>query len=153
MRALILAVATCLLLTTSALAGYEEGMRAYWRGDYAGALSEFRPLADAGDAEAQFMLGEIYASGRGVPQDFVEAHLWYNLAASGGNGRAMQAREQLASRMTPTQVAEAQRRARDWRPAEAAAAAPAATIAGPPAAARSERARGAEVQRQLGRLN
>ena len=54
---------------------------AYNRGDYATALSIFRPLAEAGDATAQFDLGVMYANGQGVVQDYIEALTWYRRAA------------------------------------------------------------------------
>jgi hypothetical protein len=59
-----------------------------------------------------------YAGGRGVPQDYVEAHKWGNLAASRATGdnreRYARTREALAKSMTPAQLAEAQKRAADW---------------------------------------
>ena len=43
-------------------------------------LADLRDRAEAGDADAQFTLGEFYTAGEGVPQDDVEARRWYNLA-------------------------------------------------------------------------
>ncbi len=60
-------------LTAAAWAGFDEGVAAYHRGDYATALSEFRPLAEQGNARAQRALGFMYSNGRGVPQDYAEA--------------------------------------------------------------------------------
>jgi TPR repeat protein len=68
--------------------GFEEGMAAYTRGDYATALKKWRPLAEAGDATAQYNLGVMYAEGRGVPQDDEEAAKWFRLAAEQGNAGA-----------------------------------------------------------------
>jgi hypothetical protein len=45
------------------------------------ALKWFRKGADQGNAEAQYSLGYMYASGQGVPQDYVLAHMWFNLAS------------------------------------------------------------------------
>ena len=61
----------------------------------------------------------MYAEGRGVPQDCVQAHMWINLASSrmtAGEERelAVKSRDNLASLMTPAQLAEAQRLAREW---------------------------------------
>jgi uncharacterized protein len=65
----------------------------------------------------------MYDTGRGVLQDYVLAHKWYNLAAShhatweadvGAN--AARSRDRLTTRMTPAQLAEAQRMAREWEP-------------------------------------
>jgi len=60
---------------------FEAGKEAYDRGDYATALNKWRPLAEQGDAVAQFALGSMYENGRGVPKDDVEAVRWYRLAA------------------------------------------------------------------------
>jgi TPR repeat protein len=49
-------------------------------------------------------------------QDYVEAHKWFNLAAAGGNLNAAGNRDWLAKKMTPDQLAEAQRLAREWKP-------------------------------------
>ncbi len=96
-------------------------MTAYQRGDYATALREFRRLAEQGDAEAQFNLGSMYYHGYGVPQDYVQAHMWYKLAASRhppgeDRDRAAKNRDIIAERMTPAQISEAQKLAREWRP-------------------------------------
>ena len=71
-----------------AWAGFEEGEEAYLQEDFAAALSEWRPLAEGGNAEAQNMLGYMYRYGQGVPQDFEQARLWYRRAADLGNARA-----------------------------------------------------------------
>jgi len=68
-RALLAAVLS-LWLTTSAWAGFDEGVAAYDRGDYATAFEEFRPLAEQGNDDAQFNLGVMYGNGQGVPQDY-----------------------------------------------------------------------------------
>ena len=60
----------------------------------------------------------MYANGRGVLQDYVQAYMWINLAASRLTGAeqrdAVEQRNSVAQRMTPTQIAEAQRLAREW---------------------------------------
>ena len=85
--------------------------------DYSNALEFFGKAAEGGDTAAQCALGAIYISGKGVPQDFTLAHMWFNLAASGAGGEAQQiyaaTRDLLASKMTLEQIAEAQRMARD----------------------------------------
>ena len=79
---------------------------------------DLRALAEQGDAVAQLVLGVMYGNGEGTPQDFVEAHMWANLAASQLSGEdrdlAVRHRDGLAAQMTPDQIAEAQRRAREW---------------------------------------
>ena len=58
----------------------------------------------------------MYENGEGVPQDFVQALKWFDLAASGGDDAAGKNRDSLAESMTPDQIAEAQRLAREWKP-------------------------------------
>ena len=71
-----------------ALAGYEEGMDAFSRGDYATAFEELRPLADRGDPNAQFTLGFMYDYGQGVRRNAIEAIWWYRKAAEQGSAVA-----------------------------------------------------------------
>jgi len=170
----------------SAWGGYQEGLDANKRGDYATALKEFQPLAEQGNAKAQFnlgfmyeyglgvpkdytfavkwyrksaeqgnalaslvlssmygigngvpkdeklmfkwlrksaeqgsvvaqfSLGMMYAKGEGVPTDNVLAHMWFNLSAANGEGEAIRVRDIFEKKMTPQQIAEAQRLSRDW---------------------------------------
>jgi TPR repeat protein len=64
--------------------------------------------------EVFFELGMMYASGRSVPTDLVSAHKWFNLAAMRGNTDAVRLRRELAEEMSETEIATAQRAARDW---------------------------------------
>jgi len=66
----------------------EEGVIAHQRGEYATALSSFRPLADEGNAAAQFNLGQMYRLGQGIPSNVVEAARWYRLAAAQGDAQS-----------------------------------------------------------------
>ncbi len=193
MKRVALAVALLIGLATPSQAGFREGMIAYFSGDYATALQEFKPLAEQGNAKAQAALGimylagqgvpqdyaeavkwyrkaaeqglagaqhnlglmyaqgqgvpqdyaeavkwyrkaaeqgvayaqgslgKMYANGQGVPQDYVQAHMWYSLAASRlppGSDRdtVVENRDIVAAKMTPEQIAEAQRLAREWKP-------------------------------------
>lgn len=89
--------------------------------DYAQAVAWYRKTADQGHADAQNNLGFMYGAGQGVPQDFVQAYLWSNLAAAAlpdgdDRKRAVNGRDMVAARMTPAQLAEAQRLAREWKP-------------------------------------
>ena len=95
---------------------FEDAVAAHGRGDYATALRLWRPLADQGNAHAQFNLGAMYANGQGVPQDYVRAHMWFNLSAAQGNQGAAKNRDIAARRMTPAQIAEAQKLASEWKP-------------------------------------
>ena len=76
----------------------------------------YRKLAGQGNKDAEFRLGEMYRNGTGVPLDYVSAHMWFNLAAGSGHLRASMARDELALKMTPGQIAKAQRLAREWKP-------------------------------------
>ncbi len=91
--------------------------------DYKQALSWYRKAAEQGNAVAQNNLGNMYSSSQGVPQDYVQAHLWSNLAAAGFSAamvdmrnEAADNRDRIAAKMTPAQIAEAQRLAREWKP-------------------------------------
>ena len=85
------------------------------------AVTWYRKAAEQGHGFAQYALGEMYAVGHGVPQDNVEAHMWLNLAASLSSGeqreRTVTTRDRVAERMTPADLGEAQRRAREWHAA------------------------------------
>jgi TPR repeat protein len=84
-----LAVLTLSVLATpSARADGVAGLKAYEAGDYATALQEFMPLAEVGQPSAQAAIGQMYLDGHGVPQDPVQAAIWLEKAASGGNARA-----------------------------------------------------------------
>ena len=82
----------CLTLTIllgsiggSASADLQKGYAAYKSGDYATALREWKPLAEQGNAAAQYNLGVMYDKGQGVPQDYKTALKWYRLAAEQGD--------------------------------------------------------------------
>lgn len=141
---------TCLV--APAWADFQAGMEAYNRGDFKTALREWQPLAEQGDARAQFSFGLLYENGDGVPRDYtkarqwyekaaaqgdakaqlylglqssfgqgvpmdlVEAYMWYSLAAGNRNAHAPGYRADLSRQMTPAQIAEAQKRAREWKP-------------------------------------
>ena len=94
----------------------ERGTRAFENGDYTTARQELEPLAQAGNGQAQYVLGFMHALGRGYPQDFVVAHKWLDVAARGGNADAPQARDQIATRMTYAQLREAEALADAFRP-------------------------------------
>jgi hypothetical protein len=69
---------------------------------------------NAMSAEVMFELGMMHCIGREVPQDFVAAHKWFNLAAMKGSDAAKEYRCEISREMTPVQIAEAQRQARNW---------------------------------------
>ena len=84
--------------------------------DYKEAARLYRLAAEQGHAKAQGNLGIMYESGRGVAQDYVRAHMWYNLGASSFSGEegktATSNRDNIAERMTPSQIERAQDMAR-----------------------------------------
>jgi hypothetical protein len=152
LRLPIALVLSIVCLAMPAWADFKAGMDAYSRGDYATALREWRPLAEQGNASAQFSLGLSYENGDGVPRDYTkarqwyekaaaqgdaksqlylglqsvfgqggpvdlaQAHMWYSLAAGNGHAGAAVYRDELARQMTPAQIAEAHKRAREWKP-------------------------------------
>ena len=61
---------------------------------------------------SQFRLAEIYSEGKGVPRDLLAAHVWANLAAAQGHREALILRDIVAAKMSPEQIIEAQRQAR-----------------------------------------
>jgi uncharacterized protein len=157
-------VALAVFVVPAGAQSLEERMKnaagAYERKDFAAAIAVWRPLAEAGNAEAQTLLGAMYWSGEGVQRDHKEAAKWYLRAAEKGYARAQndigfmygfgegvppkdnvqafkwlslavrnytaknqerldQATKDLAAvraRMTPAQIADAERQIRDFRP-------------------------------------
>ena len=89
--------------------------------DYAKAVGWWRKAAEQGHATAQYNLGVAYHNGEGVPQNYAQAHMWYNLAASRfspgeDRDKVVKNRDHVAKRMTPAQISEAQKLAREWKP-------------------------------------
>ena len=73
--------------------------------------------AARGHAGAQLYLANLYFVGDGVPRDYVQAYIWFSLSEAAGQGEfASHGRNQVAERMTPAQIAEAERRVRAWQP-------------------------------------
>ena len=80
--------------------------------------------AAQGDISAYYDLGVAYSTGsHGVDCDLIEAHKWFNLAAVSGHGEAQMCRADISEEMTAREIAEAQRRAREWISASARRAA------------------------------
>jgi hypothetical protein len=103
--------------------------------DYTEAAKWYRFAAEQGHPWAQSALGFFFVNGRGVPKNYIQAHMWLNLAAasrfdspfssvktvSEKDRRELQeiaagARDKLALEITPAQIAEAQKLAREWKP-------------------------------------
>ena len=101
--------------------GHAETMPAAATGD--ARIATAINAADDGDAAACFDLGVAYSTGAGAPCDLVEAHKWFNLAAVAGHEEAKACRAEISEEMTAREIAEAQRRAREWLAASARKAA------------------------------
>ena len=79
--------------------------------DYKTAVKWYRRAAEQGDAYAQHNLGVMYAFGKGVQKDYIYAHMWGNIAAS--NGAVRKVLDFVEKKMTPSQIAESQKLARE----------------------------------------
>ena len=81
--------------------------------DYKTAVKWYRLAAEQGNAHAQMQLGAKYALGQGVPKNYVRADMWYIIAESKGDKDATIDRNIVTKLMTPDQIAEAQKLARE----------------------------------------
>ena len=108
-----------------AAAQYDLG-RMYFKGevvprDYTEAAKWYRKLAEQDaaaaqyDTAAQYELGGMYFRGQGVPRDYVIAYMWFSLAAAKGDKDARKMLDDLERKLTPEQIAEAQKLAREWK--------------------------------------
>ena len=104
----LLLIVPILLWSSVSAADFRAGLEAYERGDYATAYKELLPLAEQGHAGAQFNLGAMYFNGEGVPEDYVRAFAWFNLAVAQGEENAKKAKGIIRRGMTAAQIAEAQ---------------------------------------------
>ena len=91
---------------------YHKGWDELYRGEYATALKSFTLSAEQGNAYAQYSLGYMYENGRGVIQDNIRAHMWYNIAASQGYKYATKHRDLITEKMTRADISTAQKLAR-----------------------------------------
>ena len=83
----VLALALFLAVTPSAWADFEAGQAAFDAGRFDEALAEWRAAADDGDGRAMLALGRVHVRGVGAPQNYVEAHMRFDLAAGRGGER------------------------------------------------------------------
>ena len=90
-------------------ADYQKGLDAANRGDFATALREWKPLAEQRNAVAQKDLSVMYAFGKGVPKDYVYAHMWGILAAANGNELGGILRDDYERKMTPADISAAKK--------------------------------------------
>ena len=91
--------------------------------NYTEAAKWYRLAANQGTTAAQFNLALMYYNGLGVPQNYVLSYMWLSLSAAQGNQRAVENRDLIVQIMTPSQIAEAQKLAAEWRPERLADAA------------------------------
>jgi hypothetical protein len=77
-------------------------------------VDDCRVKAEQGHSLAQYLLGAMYVHGQGVPQDYVMAHMYWNIASVSGHENAIHNRGAVEERMTSSQIEEAQRLAREW---------------------------------------
>ncbi len=84
--------------------------------DDAEAAKWYRLAAEQGHAVGQLSLGNMYKRGQGVSQDNVQAYKWFNLAGAQGLASATENLDKVAKSMTPAQIAEAEKLAREWKP-------------------------------------
>ena len=87
-------------------APYSDHMALFW----------FQKAAEQRHALAFAKLGMMYERGRGVLQNLIDAHMWYSLSAAYGEKRAAESRDAVATKMTRSQIAEAEERAKKWTP-------------------------------------
>ena len=79
-----------------------------------GSLEHIEQSAQHGGADALYQLGLMYSAGRDVELDLIAAHKWFNLAALRGNREAKVLRQEIANEMSRSEIAKAQRAARQW---------------------------------------
>ena len=92
---------------------YYEGLGGVLQ-DYKEAVKWYRKAAEQGSIAAQFNLGLMYAKGQGVIKDNVMTHMYWNIAAAGGDKKAKKGRGMVETQMTPSQIEKAQDLAREW---------------------------------------
>ena len=83
-------------------------------GTYDLAYEGFLELSEKGSSISQYFLGKMCLKGMGVLQDFSQAHMWFNIAASRGHKKAKAHLDRLTIKMSRDQIAEAQKLAREW---------------------------------------
>ena len=110
---------TALALTMQVAYGdYEDGVQAWNENRFQDAVSEWVESAETGNGRSMLALGKAYARGLGVLRNLVEAHKWYNLAASRGIADAADERDALEAKMTGDERARAEELASQWQQAQ-----------------------------------
>ena len=107
------------LLAQEAEGDYEKGREAWDAYRFSEAVLEWQQSANQGDGMSMLALGRAYAQGLGVLRNKIEAHKWFNLAASRGVFEALEEREKLEESMTDSELVEVNEIARQWQPKQA----------------------------------
>ena len=124
MRTRILIFATALLLCWGVAAqdnetesdnAFYKGVGAYRARNYDEAADWFLRAAEAGDVDAQFLLGRMHYDGNSLTVDEVTAYMWFDIAAGHGMQVGARYRNGIARRMTDEEIVLAKKRADDWR--------------------------------------
>lgn len=110
---ILAAVLSFMAFTPLAAQDLQKGFDAYQAGDYATAIQEWTPLAKAGDALAQYNLGLLYNTGRGVPKDNVMAYMWYSVSEANGSIISAALTKDISQNMILKSIRKAQGMARD----------------------------------------
>lgn len=107
-------------LTASAwAANFQDGLRAYEKGDYTSAFMEWLPLAEHGKASAQFNIGLLLAEGKAGPKNIVHGYAWVTLAVQTlepgeQKNHVESVRKKIAADMTKEQIEEAETLVKNW---------------------------------------
>lgn len=93
---------------------FQKAFESLIAGTYGPAYKGFLALSEKGSSISQYFLGQMCLEGMGVLQDFSQAHMWFNISASRGHKKAKAHLDRLTKKMSPDQIAEAQKLAREW---------------------------------------
>jgi hypothetical protein len=85
--------------------------------NYTEAFKWYHLAAEQGHVGAQFNVAQMYLEGQGVKQDYLLAAMWADLAGMHGDAEALKLKDTIAQKITPAQRAEAEKMAREWKPA------------------------------------
>ncbi len=99
--------------------------------DYLQALGHFQTAANAKDGPSMLALGQLYAEGKGVPKDLVQAHTWFDLATANGTPEGATRAAAIEASMTPTEIVQAKAAVATWQPQDENALPGTATAATP----------------------
>ncbi len=92
---------------------FEDGLNAFGGAKYEEAYDIWRPLAENGDAAAQYYIGIMYANGQGVKRDIILAYAWYSIAAE-EQDMAEENRDDIEKKLSVTQLKRAKKLAREF---------------------------------------